>query len=191
MSAALVTIGCALLCGGPLLLTPVAILLMGIVTGTELGGGQVAVTIISLQLSAVLAVGMLYRWCFGRAPVRGAGLLAASAVSVLLMSHAPFLGLLGQMFAEPLHGPPLARFLGALIIDSLTLVGLTCCTCTLGVLLIELPLRWVQGEWPVVSEGAFRAARAILLLLIAVASSTVIRERGIVRLVDLVTRALA
>jgi hypothetical protein len=190
MGAALVAASGFLMCSGPVLLGALVLLLMGVAIGMERGVLQVCIAIGSLQLVASLAVGVLYRWCFGKAPVRGAGLLAVSIISVALMSDERFLGLLGQVFEAPLDGIQLAQFLGAMIISGLTLVGLTCVVCTATILLIELPLRWVQGEWQVVSDGAFRAVRAFLILLLVAVSSEVIRDRGVSSLVDMVARAL-
>jgi hypothetical protein len=107
------------------------------------------------------------------------------------MSDERFLGLFGQILTAPLGGVQLAQFLGALILSGLTLVGFACVVCTFAVLLIELPLRWVQGDWQVVSDGTFKAVRVLLLLLLLAISSEVIRDRGVSHVIDMVARALA
>jgi hypothetical protein len=191
MGVGITVIVVVLLSAGPLIVAAASGLVVGAVVGLEWEFLQLAVTLLLLQLLAALSVVSLYRWCFGRAPVRGAGLLAACIVSVLLLSSGPFLSLLDQVISASLEGAQFAKFFAAVVIDGLTLVGFACVSCMLTILLVELPIRWVQGEWQVISEGTFRAARALLVLIIFVVSSALLRDRGVSHVIDLISRALA
>lgn len=178
-------------CAGPLAIAALAILLMGSTLGIERAALQVCSTVVAVQLCAIAVTATLYRWCFTKPPARGASLLAALLVSVFFLSYPPLLGHLGAMLGAPLLSPRQPAFLALLFVDGLTLVGLASVACMFAVLLIELPLRWAQGDWPVVSDGSLRVVRALILIIVVAAASALIRDEGVHSLVELVRRALA
>jgi hypothetical protein len=179
-----------LLCAGPLTIAALSLLGMGAAVGIEQAALQVCGAVVAVQLCAITVTAVLYRWCFSKPPARGASLLAALLVSLFFLSYPPLLSQVGAILGAPLPQPRQGAFLALLLVDGLTLVGLASVACMFIVLLIELPLRWVQGDWPMVSDGTFRAARALLVILTVAVASALIRDEGVDSLVELFRRAL-
>jgi hypothetical protein len=181
-----------LLCGGPLLVTAgVWVVASSLPTGS-FGVLHVGGILLMLQLLAAAAVSMLYRWCFARPAVRGAALLSALIVSVLALSHQPIL----TLFATLAHGSTgsivgIAPICLSLLIEGGKSVAIAASAGMICLLLCEVPLRWVQGDWGVISDGTFRALRAIGVALLFVICSSLAQERGMEALVRMLRRAIA
>jgi hypothetical protein len=58
----------------------------------------------------------------------------------------------------------------------------------MAVVLVELPLRWVQGDKLFLSDGAFRFLRSMGVGVMLVAGSVAMQERGVSLLVDSLKR---
>jgi hypothetical protein len=147
--------------------------------------------LLSLQVLAACGVSVVYRWCFARPPVRGAALLASALVTVFVLSHEPLLAVFKTLTTEA-HMPAMTVPLCiSIIVDGYTVVGVAIAICMVGVLLIEAPLRWAQGDRTIVTDGAFRVFRAVAFFLLFLGCSALIRADGVARLVALVKRAVA
>jgi hypothetical protein len=114
--------------------------------------------------------------------VRGAALIAALLLAVFFLSHDETLRFLAQV----VHGTAYFKTGAQLWVQFLLESGLLCAVivivCTTLVLLVELPVRWVQGRESLISDGAFRTLRWVGIVVIIVASSSLIREEGILRI---------
>jgi len=180
------------LCVGPLVGALACIALPALVGGDLFGvsPGLLAVVAVlaTLQLAAASGVSAMYRWCFVRPAVRGASLLAALGVSLVALTYQPILELLAALATDT---RPMATLIGPLIdlmVASFTCVGVAIISTMIAVILIELPLRWVQGDKLFLNDGAFRFLRSVAVGVVLVAGSVAIQERGFSLLVDLIKR---
>jgi hypothetical protein len=147
--------------------------------------------LLALQLLAGGAVAVLYRWCFERAAVRGAALLAALVVSLLALSDPVMLGaLMGDSLEHATGVTEFTRRIGSMMLQGATLLALTSVVVMILVALFELPLRWLAADQGRVPDGTFRAVRALSLLVIFAAASGVVQGEGVGWFVRLVTRSL-
>jgi hypothetical protein len=185
----------AIVFGGPLVVALASALLVvpaGLVS-LETGYG-VTVVVLSLGVvaaSAAAGTAALYRWWFDRAATRGAGLLTALLLLVFFLSHEATVNYIGRVASgEPLMARGVEAFL-AFLVEGLVLCGVAVAVCTLLVLAIELPLRWIQAQEVVVSEGAFRMLRLVGVVVIAVISSALLRDEGLLRLESTIRRVLS
>jgi hypothetical protein len=58
------------------------------------------------------------------------------------------------------------------------------------VVVVELPLRWVQGDNSFLSDGTYRFLRSIGVGIVLVAGSAAMQERGARQLIDALRRVL-
>lgn len=182
------------LCCGPLIIGLVSLVLAGFVSseGTGVPHGVVALcsVLVALQCAVAVGVGALYRWCFSRPAVRGAGLFAGLCATVFALAYPPVIELLANLAGAqiPLSriGPELVQLVSALI----TVIGVTVIGCMTAVVVVELPLRWVQGDNSFLSDGTYRFLRSIGVGIVLVAGSAAMQERGARQLIDALRRVL-
>jgi hypothetical protein len=188
----MVTALLAALVGGPLLVAASSFLLVGARLSQGMAGvvGVVAAMLV-LQLLAASGVSVVYRWCFVRPAVRGAGLLAALLVSVLALSNQSLIEGFAALLAGGFTWSSLMPLCLSLLVEGATVLGVALSACMVGVLICEVPLRWAQGHRELLSDGAFRMLRAIGVVLLCVISSAIVREQGVSRLIALLQRAIA
>jgi hypothetical protein len=183
-----------LLCG-PLFVAASSFFLIG-ASGAVLGlptvgTGAVVAVLVIIQLLAAAAVNLVYRWCFARPADRGAALLAALLVSVFALSNQQMIEAFGALTVGSIEMSALAPLCLSLLLEGATVLGVALSACMVGALVLEIPLRWAQGERMVVSDGAFRMLRVIGVILLCVISSALVREQGMSRLLALLKRAIA
>lgn len=182
----LILLVCALIFGGPLVVALSSLLLVvpaGLVPADATTSVvEVACSLATVAVVAAAGTSALYRWCFSRPPVRAASLLTTLLLGVFFLSHDSTLSFL----AHVAHGTAHFKAGAQLWLDFLLESGLVCAVivivCTMLILLVELPLRWGQGRESVLPDGAFRMLRWVGIMLIIVASSSLIREEGTLRL---------
>jgi|GEM_PF-2824031 len=185
----------AIVCGGPLVVALASALLVvpaGIVP-SETGYG---IAVVVLSLGAVVAIGAagtsaLYRWWFAQATSRGAGLLTALMLSIFFLSHEPTVSFIAQITSSaPMQMPGAGVFL-TFVTEAVVLFGIAVAVCTIIVLAIELPMRWIQARELIISEGAFRMLRLIGIVVVVVISSALLRDEGFVRLESTMRRVFS
>lgn len=186
---------CAMIFGGPLAVALASALLVvpaGVIPAET--GCRIAVVVLSLGVVTTLgAVGTsaLYRWWFAQATSRGAGLLTALMLSIFFLSHEPTVSFIAHIAsAEPMRMPPAGVFL-TFCTEAAVLFGIAIAACTLIVLVIELPMRWIQAHEVIISQGDFRMLRLIGIVVVVVVSSALLREEGVVRLESTIRRVLS
>jgi hypothetical protein len=186
----MVSVGVLLICN-PLLVVAAFVILVGAVVEDIPTVVRICGALLALQFLAVGLVALLYRWCYERAPVRGAALLVALVVSLAALNNPPLLAAL-------LHGPSgvnqvrgVGESLGLFLIKAGGLVSLASAGCMLLLSLVELPLRWFQGQEESFSDGALRVLRSIGVLLCIVVASSILTGEGIQGLLGLLARAIS
>jgi hypothetical protein len=180
------------LCLGPLVGASACLALpalLGVdVFGVSSGLLAVVVVLAALQLAASSGVSAVYRWCFVRPAVRGASLWAALCVSLVALTYQPIIQPLAALATDTRPVAALLDSLFELLVASFTCVGVAIIGCMMAVVLVELPLRWVQGDKLFLSDGAFRFLRSMGVGVMLVAGSVAMQERGVSLLVDSLKR---
>lgn len=185
----------AIVFGGPLIVALASALLVVPAGVVPIGTGY-RVAVVVLSLGAVASLGAagtsaVYRWCFARPTSRGASLLTALLLLVFFLSHEPTLDFMARVASgEPLMALGADVFL-AFLVEAIVLFGIAVAICTLIVLFIEVPLRWIHAPASVLSEGAFRMLRLIGVVLVVVVSAALLRQEGVMRLETTIRRAFS
>ncbi len=182
------------LCCGPLVVAVACLAVAGFV-----GTGGVAVpqgvwalcaVLVALQLAAAGGVSVLYRWCFLRPAVRGAGLFAALCASILAFTYPPILEPLAAVVNARGNAFLIGTELVQLFIAMFTVVAIGVIGCMTAVVVAEVPLRWVQGDRLFLSDGTYRFLRSVGVGVVLVAASAAIQERATAQLIDALGRVL-
>jgi len=185
---------CAMIFGGPLVVALSAMLLVSTSGIAPVGASQgLIVAAVSLGTASGLGAAgtaALYRWCFDRPPVRGAALLASLVLGLLLLSHEGTLAFLGRAVADGSFAQSNSSVVLGFLVEAGMLVVLSIIVCTVLVLSLEVPLRWINGSTDVISEGAFRMLRWVSVALFFVVTAAFFRGEGLLRLERAVSRAL-
>ena len=182
------------LCCGPRVVAVACLAVSGFVGtgGLAVPQGVLALcaVLVALQLSAAGGVSALYRWCFLRPAVRGAGLFAALCASVLAFTYPPILEPLAAVANAQGHASLMGSELVQLFIAMFTVVAIGVIGCMTAVVVAELPLRWVQGDRLFLSDGTYRFLRSVGVGVVLVAGSAAVQERGTTQLIDALRRVL-
>lgn len=185
---------CALICGGPLLVVLSSVVLVitpGIVPHETSRGVLVAAFgLASVAVLGAAGASALYRWCFVRPPARGVCLLTGLVLGIFFLSHEATVAFIARAVLAPEEVVRDPHMILSLLADSGALLGVAIVCCTTVVLMVELPLRWAQGRVCIISDGTFRMLRMIGVIVILVASSSLLRDEGLRRLENTLQRAI-
>jgi hypothetical protein len=170
----MIVLVCALIFGGPLLVVLSSILLLVPAEIVPLDTSR-GVSIAALGLVTVVAIGaagtsVLYRWCFARPPVRGAALLTGLIFGIFFLSHDSTVAFVARAVVGEKSVVSTPHIFLDLLAELGILFGIAVVCCTTIVLVVELPLRWVQGGTGILSEGTFRMLRIVVVIVTLVAS---------------------
>jgi hypothetical protein len=187
---------CAIAFGGPLLVV-CGVLLLATTGGYGLVQGDfarvfvtIALSLIALATLCAASTSALCRWCLERSAGRGVGLLTGLLLGVFFLSHDLTISLLAQAAMGRISVPSSGLVVFEFMTEAGLLFALAVVVCTLLVLVVELPLRWIQGRERLIPDGAFRTLRWVGAIIAIVASTTLLRDEGLLRLENTVKRTL-
>jgi len=183
------SLGVLLLCN-PLLVVVGCLVLAGVLAGDVPTVARICGVLLALQLLATGLVAVLYRWCYEQAPVRGAALLVAITVSLVALQDPPILGALAHGTVGTTGMRDFSAAIGLFLIKAGGLVSLASAGCMLLLALVELPLRWFEGQEATISDGAIRALRSVGVLVCIVVASSILSGEGIPSILTLLARAI-
>lgn len=185
---------CLMVCCGPLVVALAGVLLVvhagGLTTDAARGVFTAACSLGVVACIGASAMSALFRWCFVRPPVRGAALLTALLLGIFFLCDEGALTFIARTLSGEVRGMAHGVVLFEFLCSALVLAGLAVALCTILILIVELPVRWVQGDRAIVPDGALRMVRVTGVVIILVASASLLRNEGIVRLGQTIRRAL-
>lgn len=180
----MISLAAILLCTGPLVIASALLLGAGVQVGVGPGMAGVCSVLLAVQLAAAGGVSALYRYCFVSSVSRGVGLLAAIVATLVVLSSPSVVAQLASLAIATTSSAHLADLFAMFFIDLLFFVAVTSVVVMLGVLLVEAPIRWAQGEHTLVYDGAYRVLRCVVVVVMLTAGSGLIQGEFLARLAE-------